>query len=277
MGMRITTNVTSLNAQRTLVNSQRAISGSMAQLASGSRINKAADDAAGLAISENLKGQIRSYGQASRNAYDGISMVQVAEGGLAEIGNIVTRVRELGIQASSDTVGEKERGYLNLEVGQLKEELDRIAKTTRFGTTNLLDGSGQKFDIQVGIFNDESQDRISFDATSLNATLGELALGDVDLSTKESAQTSLQSLDDAQSKVAGFRANLGALQNRFQSTVDNLAIQNENLSAANSRIRDADIASATSEMTRNQVLLNASTSVLSQANQQAQLALKLIG
>lgn len=277
MGMRITTNVTSLNAQRTLVNSQRAISGSMAQLASGSRINKAADDAAGLAISENLKGQIRSYGQASRNAYDGISMVQVAEGGLAEIGNIVTRVRELGIQAASDTVGEKERGYLNLEVNQLKSELDRIAKTTRFGTTSLLDGSGQNFDIQVGIFNDETQDRISFDSTQLNATLGELGLEGVDISSKDSAQTALQTLDDAQGKIAGFRANLGALQNRFQSTVDNLAIQNENLSAANSRIRDADIAAATSEATRNQVLLNASTSVLSQANQQAQLALKLIG
>lgn len=277
MGMRITTNVPSLNAQRTLVNTQRMISNSMNQLASGSRINKAADDAAGLAISENLKGQIRSYGQAARNANDGISMVQVAEGGLSEIGNIVTRVRELGIQAASDTVGDKERGYLNMEVGQLKSELDRIAQTTRFGTTNLLDGSGQKFDIQVGIFNNDFQDRISFDSAEINATLGELQLDGVDLSSKESAQNALASLDDAQSRVAGFRANLGALQNRFQSTVDNLAIQNENLSAANSRIRDADIAAATSEATRNQVLLNASTSVLSQANAQPQLALKLIG
>lgn len=277
MGMRITTNVASLNAQRTLVNSQRAISNSMSQLASGSRINKAADDAAGLAISENLKGQIRSYNQASRNAFDGISMVQVAEGGLAEIGNIVTRVRELGIQAASDTVGDKERGYLDMEVGQLKNELDRIAKTTRFGTTSLLDGSGQKFDIQVGIFNDEFQDRISFDSTAMNATLGEMGLEGVELSSKESAQSALMVLDEAQSKISGFRSNLGALQNRFQSTVDNLAIQNENLSAANSRIRDADIAAATSEATRNQVLLNASTSVLSQANAQPQLALKLIG
>jgi len=277
MGMRISTNVPSLNAQRTLSNSQRSIQNSMNQLASGSRINKAADDAAGLAISENLKGQIRSYGQAARNANDGISMVQVAEGGLSEIGNIVTRVRELGIQAASDTVGDKERGYLNMEVGQLKNELDRIAQTTRFGTTNLLDGSGQKFDIQVGIFNNDFQDRISFDSAEINSTLSELQLDGVDLSSKDSAQSSLAALDEAQSKVAGFRANLGALQNRFQSTVDNLAIQNENLSAANSRIRDTDIAAATSEATKNQVLLNASTSVLSQANAQPQLALKLIG
>lgn len=277
MGMRITTNVASLNAQRTLASSQRQIQNSMNQLASGSRINKAADDAAGLAISENLKGQIRSYGQAGRNANDGISMVQVAEGGLTEIGNIVTRVRELGIQASSDTVGDKERTYLNMEVGQLKSELDRIAQTTRFGTTNLLDGTAPKFDIQVGIFNDEFQDRISFDSSEINATLGALALDGIDLSSKDSAQESLSSLDAAQSTIAGFRANLGALQNRFQSTVDNLAIQNENLSAANSRIRDTDMAMASSEATRNQVLLNASTSVLSQANAQPQLALKLIG
>lgn len=277
MGMRITTNVPSLNAQRTLASSQRNIQNSMNQLASGSRINKAADDAAGLAISENLKGQIRSYGQASRNANDGISMVQVAEGGLTEIGNIVTRIRELGIQASSDTVGDKERTYLNMEVGQLKSELDRIAQTTRFGTTNLLDGTAPKFDIQVGIFNDEFQDRISFDSSEINATLGTLGLDGVDLSSKSAAQESLSALDEAQSTIAGYRANLGALQNRFQSTVDNLAIQNENLSAANSRIRDTDMALASSEATRNQVLLNASTSVLSQANAQPQLALKLIG
>lgn len=277
MGMRISTNVSSINAQRTLTNSQREISKSMAQLSSGSRITKAADDAAGLGISEMLKSQIRSYSQASRNANDAISMVQVAEGGLGEISNILTRMRELGIQAASDTVGDKERSYLNLEVGQLKEEIQRIAKTTRFGTTNLLDGTGSNFEIQVGINNDSFDDRISFDSSSLNATAANLSVDGVDFSTKSGAQDALMIVDDAQSTVASYRANVGALQNRFQSTIENLGVQHENLAAANSRIRDADIATSTAEMARNQVLLNASTSVLAQANQTPSLALKLIG
>lgn len=277
MGMRITTNLASIQAQRTMTGSQREIMKSSAQLSSGSRITRAADDAAGLGISENLKSQIRSYAQASRNANDGISMVQVAEGGLGEISNILTRMRELGIQASSDTVGDRERGYIDVEVQQLKSEIQRIAKTTRFGTTNLLDGTGKTFDIQVGINNDEFEDRISFDSSVLNATVAELGVEGIDYNSKDGAQDALTTVDEAQARVAGFRANLGALQNRFQSTVENLGVQHENLSAANSRIRDADIAASTSEMARNQVLLNASTSVLTQANTLPQLALKMIG
>ena len=277
MGMRITTNIGSVNAQRSLANTQREIQKSMAQLSSGSRITKAADDAAGLGISENLKSQIRSYSQASRNANDAISMVQVAEGGLGEISNILTRMRELGIQASSDTLGNKEREFLDLEVQQLKSEIQRISKTTRFGSTSLLDGTGSRFDIQVGINNESTEDRISFDSSSLNATLSELSVSGVDFKRKEGAQDALQVVDDAQSRVAGFRAYLGALQNRFQSTIDNLGVQHENLSAANSRIRDADIASSTAESARNNIMLQASTSVLAQANQQPGLALKMIG
>lgn len=277
MGMRVTTNLSSLNAQRALTTSQREIGKSMAQLSSGSRITKAADDAAGLAISENLKSQIRSFSQSSRNANDAISMVQVAEGGLGEISNILTRMRELGIQAASDTVGDKERDFLNKEVVQLKEEIQRIAKTTKFGSANLLDGSGSKFDIQVGINNDDFEDRISFDSSVLNATLSELNVEGVDYSSKAGAQDALKIVDDAQTQVAGYRANIGALQNRFQSTVENLGSQHENLSAANSRIRDTDIAASTSEMARNQILLQANTSVLSQANMNPQLALKLLG
>lgn len=277
MGMRVTTNVASINAQRTLANSQREIQKSMAQLSSGSRITKAADDAAGLGISENLKSQIRSYAQASRNANDAISMVQVAEGGLGEVSNILTRMRELGIQAASDTLGDKERSFLDLEVQQLKSEMERISRTTRFGSTSLLDGTGDRFDIQVGINNESTQDRISFDSSSLNATLSELGVNGVEFSKKEGAQSALETLDNAQSKVASFRAYLGALQNRFQSTSDNLGVQHENLSAANSRIRDADIASSTAEAARNNILLQASTSVLAQANQQPGLALKMIG
>jgi len=277
MGMRITTNIGSINAQRTLTNSQREIQKSMAQLSSGSRITKAADDAAGLGISENLRSQIRSYAQASRNANDAISMVQVAEGGLGEVSNILTRMRELGIQASSDTLGDKEREFLDLEVQQLKAEIQRISKTTRFGSTSLLDGTGNRFDIQVGINNEETEDRISFDSSSLNSTLSELGVSGVDFKRKEGAQDALEIIDDAQSKVAGFRAYLGALQNRFQSTIDNLGVQHENLSAANSRIRDADIAASTAEAARNNIMLQASTSVLAQANQQPALALKMIG
>lgn len=277
MGMRVTTNIAALNAQRNLIGSQRQINDSMAKLASGSRINKAADDAAGLAISEGLKAQIRSAAQASRNANDGISMVQTAEGGLNEIGNIVVRLRELGIQAASDTVGENERGMLNKEVQQLKSEVQRIASVTTWGTTKLLDGSSPQFDFQVGLFNNAEEDRISFKAGENVATLDALGIGGIDFSSKEGAQEALGMLDNAQTSISGTRANLGALQNRLTSTVDNLGVAQENLSAANSRIRDTDVAQASSEMTRNNILLQAGTSTLAQANQSNQLALKLIG
>lgn len=277
MGIRISTNVSAINAQRTMMTSQRSIGKSMEQLSSGSRINKAADDAAGLAISENLKSQIRSLSQAGRNANDGISFVQTAEGGLNEISNILTRMRELGVQASSDTVGDVERGMLDKEVQQLKAESQRITQTTRFGTTKLLDGSGDKFDFQVGINNDPESDRIAFNAGETNATASALGIDGFDFSSKAGAQEALSVIDEAQTKVNGYRANLGALQNRLQSTVDNLGVQHENISAANSRIRDTDIAAASAETTRNQVLLQANASVLAQANAMPNMALKLIG
>lgn len=277
MGMRVSTNVAAINAQRNLSGSQRMIGKSMAQLASGSRINIAADDAAGLAISEGLKASIRSSAQAQRNANDGISMVQTAEGGLNEIGNIVIRLRELGIQASSDTVGEVERGFLNKEVDQLKSEVQRISSVTTWGKTKLLDGSTQQFDFQVGIYNNAEEDRISFDASQNIATLDALGMGGLDYTTKEGAQVGLEALDSAQELVNGYRANLGALQNRLTSTVDNLGVAHENMSAANSRIRDTDVAQASSEMVRNNILLQAGTSTLAQANSSNQLALKLIG
>lgn len=277
MGMRVTTNLSAINAQRNLVGSQRMVNSSMAQLASGSRINKAADDAAGLAISENLKAQIRSASQAQRNTNDGISMVQTAEGGLNEIGNIIVRLRELGIQAASDTVGQTERGFLDKETQQLKSEIQRISSVTTWGTTKLLDGSTPKFDFQVGLFNNAEEDRISFDSSENVATIDALSLSGLDYTTKEGAQTSLTALDSAQTLVNGYRANLGAIQNRLTSTADNLGVSMENLSSANSRIRDTDVAQASSEMTRNNILMQAGTSTLAQANQQNQLALKLIG
>lgn len=277
MGMRVTTNIAAINANRNLVGSQRVMNKSMAQLASGSRINIAADDAAGLAISERLKAQIRSATQAQRNANDGISMVQTAEGGLNEIGNIVTRLRELGIQASSDTVGNTERAFLDKEVQQLKSEIQRIASVTTWGDTKLLDGSTPVFDFQVGVFNNAEEDRISFNSSENVATLDALGLSELDYTSKEGAQEALTMLDSAQTGVNGMRANLGALQNRLTSTVDNLGVAQENMSAANSRIRDTDVAQASSEMVRNNILLQAGTSTLAQANQANQLALKLIG
>ncbi len=277
MGMRVSTNVAAINAQRNLVSSQINIGNSMAKLASGSRINKAADDAAGLAISENLKAQIRSARQANRNANDGISMVQTAEGGLNEIGNIITRLRELGIQAASDTVSNTEREFIDKEVQQLKSEVQRIASVTTWGTTKLLDGSTPRFDFQVGIYNNDFEDRISFDAASNVATLDALGLANVDYRSKAGAQTALERLDDAQVQVNSMRSDLGALQNRLLSTVNNLLVTEENMAAANSRIRDTDVAEASAELTRNSILLQASTSTLAQANQVNNLALSLIG
>ncbi|HEX4923749.1 MAG TPA: flagellin [Bdellovibrionales bacterium] len=277
MGMRITTNVAAINAQRNLGISQSNMQNSYAQLASGSRINKSADDAAGLAISESLKAQVRSARQATRNANDGISMVQVAEGGLNEVGNIVIRLRELGIQAASDTVGDRERGFINKEVQQLKNEIQRIASVTTWGTTKLLDGTTPTFDFQVGLFNNSFEDRISYAGSESVATLDHLGLAGVDYATKEGAQTALVQLDEAQTRINDSRSNLGALQNRLQSTVNNLQISEENLSAANSRIRDTDVAFSTAELARNSVLLNAATSTLAQANATTGLAMKLIG
>lgn len=277
MGMRISTNVSALQAQRTLGGSTREIQKSMAQLSSGSRITKSADDAAGLAISENLKSQIRSMSQASRNANDGISMIQTAEGGLNEISNILTRLRELGIQSASDTVSDKERVMLDKEVQQLKAESQRIAATTSFGTQKLIDGTGSTFDFQVGIYNNDSEDRISYKSSDVDASASNLGIDGFDFSSKEGAQDALSMIDTAQTQVNGYRANLGALQNRLESTISNAATMHENLSAANSRIRDTDVALASSELTRNNILLQASTSTLAQANQVPQLALKLVG
>jgi flagellin len=260
-----------------MASAQRDIQRSFAQMSSGSRITRAADDAAGLSISEGLRANARSVQQATRNSNDGISIIQVAEGGLNEISNIMIRLRELGIQAASDTIGERERGFVNNEVKQLVSEADRIARTTRYANTNLIDGSGVQFDFQVGILNDENLDRISYDAAGTNATVDSLGMEGLDFSTKEGAQEALAIIDSAQVQVNGFRATLGALQNRLTSTVDNLNVSHENIQAAYSRIRDTDLANSSAELTRNNILLNASVSTLAQANAAPQLALKLIG
>lgn len=276
MGLRVTTNLASISAQRSMASSQREINKSFSQLSSGSRITKAADDAAGLSISETLKSTIRGYNQAQRNANDGISMVQVSEGGLSEISNILTRMRELGVQAASDTVGEDERGFINKEVQQLKSEMQRIAKTTRWGSNTLLDGSGSEYSFQIDINNDDFNDRIGFDASQQDATVSTLGVDGFDFSNKDEAREALEVLETAQRTVNGYRANLGAVQNRLISTSENLGAAVENFSSANSRIRDTDVAQSSAELARNNILLQASVSVLSQANQQPQSALRLI-
>jgi len=277
MGLRISTNIASMNAQRSLGSTSRDMQKDFAQLSSGSRITKAADDAAGLSISEGLKSHIRGYQQAGRNAADGISMVQTAEGGLGEISNILTRFRELGVQAASDSVGDEERGFINKEVQQLKDEAQRIAKSTRFGKTQLLDGSGGRFDFQVDVNNNDFNDRIGFDSGEQNATTSNLGVEGLDFSSKGGARSALETLDKAQTQVNGYRANLGAIQNRLISTGENINVAVENLSAANSRIRDTDIAAASADLAKNQILQAASTAVIAQANQSGNSALKLIG
>jgi flagellin len=277
MGMRITTNVAALNAQKVMVTNSREMQKSMAQLSTGSRITKAGDDAAGLAISENLKAQIRSYGQAARNANDGISMIQTAEQSMGEVSNIITRLRELGVQAASDTIGDEERGFINKEVDALKSEIQRVAESASFGSRKLLDGTGGVYDIHVGTSANEKTDWISYDSQSTDVTINNLGISDLDFTSKESARSGLSSIDKAQSSLNGSRANLGAMQNRLSSSSDVINTMSENLNAANSRIRDTDVAASTSELARNNVLLQGTTATLAQANQFPQMALKLIG
>lgn len=279
MGLRISTNMASMAAQRAVMRSNDDLAKSYQRLASGNRITQAGDDAAGLSISENLRAQIRSMGQAERNANDGISFVQVAEGGLNEIGNILIRMRELAIQAASDTIGDKERGFVNQEVQQLVQEVDRIANSTNFNGTALLNGEAARDELQfqVGVRKEAGDaDRIVFRPNDYNAKADALGVEGVDYSSIDSARDALDQVDDALGKVFEQRARLGATQNKLQSTVSNLAIAKENLSAARSRIADTDVAAETSELVRGQILQSAGISVLSQANSAPTQALKLL-
>ena len=276
MGLRINTNVASLNAQRNMRGTRINLDKSLEKLASGYRINKAGDDAAGLAISESLRAQIRGYSQALRNTQDGISMIQVAEGGLNEASSILIRLRELGVQAASDTVGPVERQFLNVEYEQLLQEIDRIADATEFNGTPLLNGTGALFDFQIGIRNDPTIDRITFDASKADANTAAIGVNLTSVADKASAQNSLAAIDKAIMNVSAMRADFGAIQNRLQSTINNLAVSIENISAANSRIRDTDVAEESAELTKNNVLMQAGTSVLAQANQSTASAVQLL-
>ena len=278
MGLRIATNISSMTAQRHLRETRRLLDVSLERLASGYRINRAGDDAAGMAISEKLRSKVRGLVQAQRNANDGISLIQVTEGGLNEVQNILVRLRELGVQSASDTIGPKERRYLDEEVQSLKEEIDRIANVTEFNGTQLLDGTGNSLDIQVntGGLNLLGVDRISFDTFKADVNLDKLGLEEVSAGTKVDAQKSLELIDLAIENVSSVRGDLGALENRLTSTIKNLGISIENLSAAQSRIKDVDIASETGELTKSSILMQAGTSILAQANAVPKLALQLL-
>jgi flagellin len=277
MGLRINTNTQSLRAQNAMSKVEAAKSDSLAKLSSGTRINKAGDDAAGLAISEKLKANIRGSQQATRNAGDGISMIQTAEGGMNEVSNILIRLRELSVQSASDTVGDTERKFADLEFQNLTQEVDRIASSTKFNVKDLLTGKGDSLDFQVGIMNDAKNDRLSYKPQDSSVKTADLGIEGLGVTTKVNAQENLEKIDSAINGVNGNRASLGALQNRLQSTISNLETRTENLAAANSRIRDTDVAAESAELAKNNILSAAATSVLSQANSSGQGALKLIG
>jgi len=279
MSISVLTNVASMNAQRNLAKTQSSLSASIGRLSSGLRINSASDDAAGLGISENLKANIRSLAQAQRNANDGISMSQVAEGAMDDMQGIVSRMRELAVQASNSTLGATERGYIHTEFGQLSAEINRISAVTNFNGTKLLDGTASTgLTFQVGIFN-TSNDRLAMSITKLTtSTLGSTSLhvASASLSTAAKAQTAIGAFDKAIQQLSNARAKVGASQNRMQVTINNLAGSQEALSAANSRIRDVDVASETAQLTKSQILSQAGLAVLAQANQMPTAALSLL-
>jgi flagellin len=276
MGIRINTNIQSMAAQRSLGKVERNKQASMEKLSSGQRINNAGDDAAGLAISEKLKANIRGTRQATRNAGDGISLVQTAEGGLNEVSNILVRLRELSVQAASDTIGDTERRFSNMEFQSLSKEIDRIAASTKFNGKDLLSGEGEQMDFQIGIYNNADLDRIQFDPSASSAKTDALGIAGMGVADKASAQGNLDVIDEALNKVSENRANLGALQNRLQSTINNLEISVENQSEANSRIRDTDVASESAELAKQNILSNSATAVLAQANQSNAGAVRLV-
>lgn len=275
MGLRIATNVPSLVARRHLERTTQENSKSLAKLASGQKIVNASDDAAGLAISQNLSAEVRGLKQAQRNANDGVSFVQTAEGALNEVSNILIRLRELGVQASSDTIGDSERGLIEKEYGLLREEIDRIAAVTNYNGRKLLDGSGTDLSFQVGSRKGEAE-TIQYSASETDATSGTLGISSTSVSTRDDAQDSLQAVDEALYKVNTYRAGLGALQNRLHSASSNLGSQIENVSDARSRIADTDIAEEASVLAKTSILQSAGVAVLAQANSSAANAVKLL-
>ncbi len=276
MGLRINTNVQSLVSQHRLSTNRENLQHTQEKMASGSRITKAMDDAAGLAISESLRSTIRATGQNIKNAHDGFYLLQTADGALNEVTNIVVRMKELSTQAASDTNGDKERGYLDNEYQQLKQELDRISETTLFNGRPLLNGEGGEIAIQVGPNNREGLDRVLV-AANFKINLDELGIGDLSVESAENARNALEPITGALDKIAAVRGAIGAGESRLNSALGSLAHYEENTQAAFAQIRDADFAYETSQMTKQSILTQAGLSVLAQANASPQMALKLLG
>jgi flagellin len=271
MALVLNTNIYALNAQRRLAKTTLALHESFARLSSGLRINSAKDDAAGLAISNRFTAQIRGLNQSARNASDGISLLQVAEGSLEETTAALQRMRELAVQAANDTYTSSDRANLQDEVTQLIDEINRIQSTTQFNGQNLLDGNFARKKLQVGAYDDQN---ISVTLGSAGAS----AIGaDVSIGTQSAANSAIDAIDAALDSISSLRSYLGAMQNRFESVINNLNNQAENISAAQSRILDADIAAEAAKLTRNSILQQAGTAILAQANQQPQLLLQLLG
>jgi flagellin len=276
MGLRIATNIASQSVQKNLKEVSNAGNSQLEKLSSGKRITKASDDAAGLAIATNLEAQTKGLRQATRNANDGISLIQTAEGGLNETSNILVRLRELTIQAASDTVGEQERGFLDKEYQQLSKEVDRISDSTVFNGSQLLNGKGKgSMDFQVGAFAGE-QNKITFDSSETDASSSSIGINGSGIGNKDDALSAISSVDAAITKVSSQRANLGSIQSRLGSTVKNLETQTINQDSARSVIQDVDVAEASAALASNSVVKNAAVSTLAQANQIPNSALRLI-
>jgi flagellin len=275
MALSILTNTVATNIRNILNQNSEGIARSMERVASGKRINRAGDDAAGLSLASLAEAKVRSARQAERNAYEALSFSQVAESGMNEVDNLLVRMRELAIQGSSDTIGENERQGLNIEIRELISEINRISESTRYFGTTLLNGQGRQFSFQIGIENDESS-RIIYDASTVDLRADSLDVDDLSVSDVDGSRESLSAVDEAISKVSIPRAQLGAIQTRIHSIIHTLGTYTENMSAALSRIRDADLAHETSEVVRNQIKVRAASAILTQANSLPNMALELI-
>ena len=273
MGLRVNTNVASINAQRNLVNTTVQLNRSLERLSSGLRINRAADDAAGLAISERFRADIRGLAQAQRNANDGVSLLQVAEGALNETSGNLIRLRELAVQSANGTLGAGERAVLDGEFQALLNEITRVAEVSEFNGTFVLNGAGGSVQFQVGI-NATANDRIT--VTGVNATSTGIGIAALNIASLGGASAALPLLDSAINQITTLRSQFGTAQNRLESTIRSLSVSVENTSAAESRIRDVDVASETAALTRFQVLQQAGIAVLAQANVSSQSALALL-
>jgi flagellin len=275
MGLRVNTNVASINAQRNLAQINEQLATSFRRLATGLRVSRAADDAAGLAISERLRAQVRSLEQSRRNANDGISLVETAEGALSEVSNILVRLRELAVQSANGTVSNQDRETLDSEFQSLVAEVDRISRSTEFNNIKLLDGSSSSVSFHVGFGTTAGVDSLGVALSPALSTT--LALSALDIGSGGDTSLAMTNIDAAINSVSGLRGRLGAAQNRLASTVQNLGVQVENLSAAQSRIRDVDVAYETAQLTRSSILQQAAVSILAQANASPQSALALLG